>query len=210
MSFPLLTQFCPETGELAGVTPQVRHLDDLAGKFIDDLAYQQVIQNSNPVIYTVSSVEPAQGDGQLHYGIGKLMPGKIGCEYYFTFGHFHAHRPAAEAYIGLSGEGLMLLQHEASEESQLQPLQPNTVVYVPGYTAHRTINTGDQPLIYLGIYPAQAGHDYGNIARQNFKNVIIEVDGQPVMMGRQEAIDYISNQRIEENPGNHKVIIPDQ
>ena len=44
------------------------------------------------------------------------------------------------------------------------PLTPESAVYVPGHTAHRTINTGDMPLTYLGIYPARAGHDYGVIA----------------------------------------------
>ena len=192
MKFPLPARFERETGEVDGVIARTRHLDGLAGKFIDDLAYQQTLQNGNPMIYSVSTVEAAQGDGQLHYGIGKLMPGKIGCEYYFTLGHMHAHRPAAEVYIGLSGQGLMLLQHEITGETQVHTLKPNTVVYVPGYTAHRTINTGDIPLTYLGIYPAEAGHDYGIIAEQNFSKVVLDIDGQPVVMDRQEALAFIS------------------
>jgi len=192
MKFPLPSQFDPETGEVESATPQPRHLDGLAGKFVDDLAYRQALQNGNPLIYSVSSVEPAHGDGQLHYGIGKLMPGKIGCEYYFTFGHFHAHRPAAEIYIGLSGEGLMLLQYEITGDTQVQPLKSNTVVYVPGHTAHRTINTGAKPLLYLGVYPAQAGHDYGIIAKKNFNKVVLDIDRQPVVLGRQEALALIS------------------
>ena len=192
MTFPLLTQFNPETGEVEGVTSQKRQLHRLEGYFLDESAYQNTIQRQNPLIYSVASVEPAQGDGQLHYGIGKLMPGKIGLEYYFTLGHFHVHRPAAEFYIGLSGQGLMLLQDESTGETQGQPLKPNTAVYVPGHTAHRTINTGDIPLTYLGIYPAEAGHDYGIIAEQNFSKVVLEIDGQPVVMDRQEALAFIS------------------
>jgi glucose-6-phosphate isomerase len=194
MKFPLSAHFEQETGEVEGVTARTRHLDGLAGKFLDDLAYQQTLQNGNPIIYSVSTVETAQGDGQLHYGIGKLMPGKIGREYYFTLGHMHAHRPAAEVYIGLSGQGLMLLQHEMTGETQVHPLKPNTVVYVPGYTAHRTINTGLKPLVYLGVYPAQAGHDYGIIAKENFNKVVLDIDGRPVVIGRQEAFEIISKQ----------------
>lgn len=197
MKFPLLAQFDPETGKMEGVTPHSRHLDSLAGNYVDDLAYRQAMQNGNPLIYSVSSVEPAHGDGQLHYGIGKLMPGKIGCEYYFTFGHFHAHRSAAEVYIGLSGEGLMLLQHEMTAETHVQALKSNTVIYVLGHTAHRTINTGVEPLIYLGVYPAQAGHDYGIIAQQNFNKVVLDMDGQPVVMDRQEALAFISKTEDE-------------
>jgi glucose-6-phosphate isomerase len=194
MKFPSLAHYGQETGFVEGVTPRTRHLGELAGKFLDDLAYQQTLQNDNPIIYSVSTVEPAQGDGQLHYGIGKLMPGKIGSEYYFTLGHLHAHRPAAEVYLGISGEGLMLLQHESTGETQVQPLKPNTIVYVPGYTAHRTVNTGDKPLIYLGVYPAQAGHDYGIVAKKNFNKVVLDIDGKPVVMGRQEACQIISKQ----------------
>ena len=64
------------------------------------------------------------------------------------------------------------------------PLQERTVVYVPGHTAHRTINTGDGPLIYLGVYPAAAGHDYGAIAERNFRKVVVEREGRPVMLDR--------------------------
>jgi glucose-6-phosphate isomerase len=187
MMFPLLSQFNPGTGEVSGVTPKVRRLDGLKGYFVDEAAYRRALGQENPVVYSVSSVEPAQGDGQLHYGVGKLMPGRIGREYFFTAGHFHAYRPAAEFYIGLSGEGLMLLQHETSGETRVQPLRPDTAVYVPGYTAHRTINCGETPLIYLGIYPAQAGHDYGLIAERNFDQVVLEVNGQPAVMPRRDA-----------------------
>ena len=63
-------------------------------------------------------------------------------------------------------------------------LQPNSVVYVPGHTAHRTMNTGDEPLVYLGVYPATAGHDYGVIARRNFRSIVVKRDGRPTMLPR--------------------------
>ncbi len=113
-----------------------------------------------------------------------IMPGRIGAEYYLTKGHFHAWRPAAELYIGLRGEGVMLLEDEATGESKLVPLIPNSAVYVPGFTAHRTINTGKVPLTYLGVYPAQAGHDYGLIAERNFRKVVLAVDGKPTLRDR--------------------------
>jgi glucose-6-phosphate isomerase len=138
----------------------------------------------NPVLYEVTAIEPATGDGQLHYGIGILHPGKIGDEYYLTKGHYHSYRPAAEVYIGLAGEGVMLLEDEATGESRMVPLRKNTAVYVPGHTAHRTMNTGDEPLVYLGIYPSNAGHDYGAIADKNFRMCVVERDGAPAMIAR--------------------------
>lgn len=188
MNNMLSTQIDTETGEVIGVTPKIRTLDSLKHLFLDQIICQRVLENENPVIYSVASVEPAQGDGQLHYGLGKILPGKIGCEYYFTAGHLHAYRPAAEFYFGIQGEGLMLLQHETSGEVRVLPLRKNTMVYVPGYTAHRTVNCGKTPLVYLGIYPAQAGHEYGIIAERNFDQVVIEINGQPVVMQRQEAL----------------------
>lgn len=161
-----------------------RRLSDLRGSFHDDAAYEAALQRGDPLIYAVSSVEPASGEGQMHYGLGVLYPGKIGREYHLTKGHYHARRSAAEVYIGLQGEGQMLLEDEASGASRMVPLHKHAVVYVPGFTAHRTVNTGGEPLVYLGIYPADAGHDYGSIASKNFRMVILERDGAPAMEER--------------------------
>ncbi|MEI6350980.1 MAG: glucose-6-phosphate isomerase family protein [Verrucomicrobiota bacterium] len=161
-----------------------RRLSDLRGCFADTAAYEAALAVSNPVLYAVTSVEPASGDGQLHYGLGILYPGKIGDEYFITKGHLHSHRPAAEIYVGLRGQGMMLLEDETTGESRLVELRENTAVYVPGCTAHRTLNTGTAPLVYLGIYPSNAGHDYGAIAERNFRKVVVERDGTPTMIDR--------------------------
>jgi glucose-6-phosphate isomerase len=112
------------------------------------------------------------------------MPGKIGDEYFMTKGHLHAWRPAAEYYFGLTGEGVLLLEDEATGESRMLPLRPNAVVYVPGRTAHRTMNVGRAPLTYLGVYPARAGHDYSSMAKKNFRCVVVERNGGPVLEER--------------------------
>ncbi len=161
-----------------------RCLSDLEGCFVDGDSFRHALAQGNPLLYEVTAVEPASGDGQLHFGLGILQPGKIGAEYYLTKGHLHSHRAAAEVYVGLRGEGMMLLEDEMTGESRMVPLQANSVVYVPGHTAHRTVNTGSDPLVYLGIYPSNAGHDYGAIASRNFRKVIVESEGKPVMKDR--------------------------
>jgi glucose-6-phosphate isomerase len=161
-----------------------RHLSDLAGSFADEAAYADALKAGDPLLYEVTAVEPASGDGQLHYGLGILYPGKIGSEYFLTKGHYHSHRPAAEVYVGLRGEGAMLLEDEKSGESRMVPLRAQSVVYVPGHTAHRTVNTGTVPLVYLGIYQSNAGHDYGAIAQRNFRQIIVEENGSPVLRDR--------------------------
>jgi glucose-6-phosphate isomerase len=170
--------------DIDGAKRTERRLSDLEGFFADEEAYKKAIEKENPVIYRVQSVTPANGKGDLHYGLGALMPGKIGQEYYLTKGHFHAWREAVEVYIGLEGTGRMLLEEEESGESKMLSLQKNSIVYVPGYTAHRTVNCGDIPLKYIGIYPAKAGHDYGAIAERNFHSVIAEIEGNPQMIDR--------------------------
>jgi glucose-6-phosphate isomerase len=180
----LLSRYDPATGELAGARATERRLADLRGCFADAAAFDAALAAGNPLLYRVASVEPAGGEGDLHYGVGCLMPGKIGGEYFLTKGHLHAWRPAAEFYFGLSGEGVMLLEDEAGGESRIVPLRPHHAVYVPGHTAHRTINTGTAPLTYLGVYPAKAGHDYSTIAKTNFRHVVVERDGRPAMIAR--------------------------
>lgn len=180
----LLVAFSLDSAAL-GARPRVkRHLADLRGSFADAAAYEAALAQGNPLLYEVASVEPAQGDGQMHYGLGILYPGKIGDEYFLTKGHYHTHRPAAEIYIGLKGEGAMVLEDEATGETRLVHLRAQSVVYVPGHTAHRTVNTGAEPLVYLGVYPSNAGHDYGAIAQKNFRKVVVERDGQPVLIDR--------------------------
>jgi glucose-6-phosphate isomerase len=182
----LLSGYDPASGEIAAAPTVKRHLSDLRGCFADADAYEAALARSNPLLYTVAAIEPAHGQGDLHYGVGKLMPGRVGREYFMTKGHLHAWRPAAECYFGLGGEGVMLLEEEATGESCIVPLRPNGVVYVPGHTAHRTVNVSTVPLIYIGVYPAQAGHDYSTIAAKNFRHVVVEQGGRPTLVERMD------------------------
>jgi glucose-6-phosphate isomerase, archaeal len=191
MNTPMLTVeelvscFDPATGAIPGAPVTRRHLSDLRGCFADAAAYEAALAAGDPLIYSVAAIDPADGEGDLHYGVGLLMPGRIGQEYFMTKGHLHAWRPAAEFYFGLSGEGAMLLEDEATGESRLAPLRPHQAVYVLGHTAHRTVNTGRVPLTYIGVYPAKAGHDYSAIAKKNFRCVVVEQEGRPALVKRE-------------------------
>lgn len=180
----LLKELDLESGTIEGMPAQVRRLSDLRGYYRDSRAFEEAVTREDVVAYRVCSVEPANGDGQLHFGLGILYPGKIGDEYYLTKGHYHEKRGAAEVYIGLKGQGAMLLECETTGESRLVSLSANQVVYVPGHTAHRTVNTGEEPLVYLGVYPWDAGHDYGSIAERNFNKIVVDRDGQPTLLDR--------------------------
>jgi len=189
-----LSKFDPITGVVEGAPPAIeRRLSDLKGVFADELAYEAALAEEDSLVYSTYCVAPEQGDGAMLYCIGKFMPGRIGAEYYMTKGHIHARPETAEFYFGLRGQGVMLLEDEASGDSQLLPLLPNGAIYVPRHTAHRTMNTGEVPLTYLSVVLADAGHDYEVIAaRGNFRKVVVDLDGQPTMLDRAGFLESLS------------------
>lgn len=188
-----VTRFDPVKGAIIGYPLTVRRLSALEGCFADEAAYRDALAASDPEVYWTATVSYSQGEGDLIYAIGTILPGKIGQEYMLTRGHYHAWKPAAEIYFGLSGEGMMLLENEDGNASQALAFHSNSAVYVPGFTAHRTVNTGNVPLVYIGVYPARAGHDYGVPGRQNFRKVVVDVDGRPTIMERSAFLQSLSS-----------------
>lgn len=182
--FELTEWYDAAAGRLRNGKRVERHLVDLKGCFVDPKAYEVRLAQGNPLVYAVAGMEHPQGEGDLHYGLGILYPGKVGDEYFLTKGHLHSWRPAAEVYVGLLGQGKMLLEDEKTGESRLETLGKDSIVYVPGHTAHRTVNTGSEPLVYLGIYPSRAGHDYGAIAGKNFRMLVVDRQGVPTLVER--------------------------
>lgn len=184
---PGALHFDPVAAAIVDRAPTLRYLRDVQTVFADQPACDALLAQ-NPLLYSVTLVDDHNDEGDLHYGIGILMPGKVGREYFMTKGHLHAWRPAAEVYIGLRGRGVMLLEDEHTGATRAVPLEANSTVYVPGYTAHRTVNIGDEPLVYWGILASAAGHDYGAIAERNFRLVVVEKNGQPVVMERTDFL----------------------
>ncbi len=84
-----------------------------------------------------------------------------------TKGHYHAVPGTAEIYLCLSGQGYMLMKL-ADGSSAYERFLPGRMVYVPPFWAHRTVNTGDEPLISFCVYPGDAGHNYGDIEKEGF------------------------------------------
>ena len=84
-------------------------------------------------------------------------------------------------YLCLKGEGFMMMKTPEGEW-KTEKMVKGRMVYVPAYWAHRSINTGDTPLISFCVYPGDAGHNYGDIIEDGFparvflrdKEIIIE------------------------------------
>ena len=162
-----------------------RKLSQMAAMYEDQEAVRNLLRE-DPVIYRVYEKRLPQLPGELQWCMSVTLPGKVGREYYMTKGHYHAVRETAEIYLCVGGEGYMLMETEQGDVD-VKDMRPNTCVYVPAYWAHRSVNTGDTPLISFCVYPGHAGHDYGSIETTGFKKRIVEIDGKPVVIDREIA-----------------------
>ncbi|MCL4417975.1 MAG: cupin domain-containing protein, partial [Actinobacteria bacterium] len=113
-------------------------------------------------------------EGQLIFGTSIIYPGKVGSEYFMTKGHYHEKPDTAEIYFCLKGKGYLIMESLEGETSIIF-MQSGSIGYVPPRWAHRTANTGDEPLICFYSVPADAGHDYEEIAKSGFKVIAIEI-----------------------------------
>jgi glucose-6-phosphate isomerase len=58
-------------------------------------------------------------------------------------------------------------------------MRRGTVNYVPGGWAHRSVNVGDEPLVFFAAFPADAGYDYKTIEEQGFPVLLVKRGGVP-------------------------------
>ena len=144
-----------------------RRMSDLAGYFLTD------VPDPSAEAYSVHEVRvPATGNNLLS-STTILLPGKVGDEYLFTKGHFHANRDRAEIYLTLSGEGLLVMALEDGT-AVTKEMRPGIANYVPGHWAHRSVNTGTTPLVFYAVYIGDAGYDYATIAERGFPVIVVE------------------------------------
>jgi glucose-6-phosphate isomerase len=157
----------------------VRRASDLRGYYADAEALERLIEErEDPVHYEVLEKPVPETPGNLMYCISRLQPGLIGEEFFMTKGHYHEVREAAELYLGLTGRGLVVMKTETGE-CVTEAMARGRLVYVPPRWAHRSVNTGDEALTFFCVYPADAGHNYGDIEKEGFPARVFRVDGRP-------------------------------
>ena len=153
----------------------------MPGAYADAEAARTLIDDAgDPVIYRGFDAPVPEDRDHLVYRTTIISPGRVGAEYFMTKGHHHK-RDSAEFYLGMSGTGLMVLQ-DRSGDLRVEKLLRDVSVYVPPGWAHRTVNTGDDDLVFLAVYLGDAGHDYASIERDGFTaRVLATGDGPEVV-----------------------------
>lgn len=174
---PALLVIDPATGHIAGRTGGKRsRIADLGGIFADADAFAALAAaRGDDTAYEVHEHRPAREAVQeLICGTSILQPGKVGTEFFMTRGHLHARADRPEIYVCQSGRGVM---HMEAPDGTTRPaaMAAGAVVYVPPFWLHRSVNTGDAPFITFFCYPADAGQDYGIVARAyGFRTLIVD------------------------------------
>ncbi|WP_421726693.1 glucose-6-phosphate isomerase [Bauldia sp.] len=147
-----------------GGSRYVKRLRDLEGLYADGAAFSALIQSDRDrEVYEVTDCRPSTDSGDLIFGVTRMVPGRVGDEFFLTRGHIHANANRSEVYYGQKGHGVMLMESPAGETRTVE-IRPGTVCYVPPFWIHRSINVGDEDLVMLFCFPADAGQDYEIIA----------------------------------------------
>jgi len=157
----------------------VRRASDMRGYYADEPALQRlIVDHSDPVHYEVFEVPVPEERGHLMYCISTLQPGQVGQEYFMTKGHYHSVPNTAEIYLCLRGEGYMVMKTKDGQ-CATERMTRGRMVYVPPFWAHRSVNTSaSEPLVSFCAYPAEAGHNYGDIAVQGFPKRLFARNGE--------------------------------
>jgi glucose-6-phosphate isomerase len=176
---PFGTDFDLDAGVMKNPDRRIeRRASSMRGHYQDSAALEALIRDKgDPLHYEVFEKNVPEEYGHLRIAVSKLQSGTVGEECFMTKGHYHEVVETAEIYLCLRGSGYMLLK-TADGLCEAEAMIPGRLVYVPPYWAHRSINTGEEPLISLCIYPGEAGHNYGDIEKQGFPKRIFKAHGK--------------------------------
>jgi len=153
-----------------------RFLSNMKGMFFEDAEYKKALTEEDRLVYEFYELDLPSTDGNLLFGTSIVYPGKVGDEYHMTKGHFHTIIDTAEVYYCLSGEGYLMMENPEGDW-KAEKFSPGQAVYTPGRYAHRSINTGNEPLVTFFVFRSDAGHDYGTIETKGFRHLMVEEQG---------------------------------
>src|SRR5688572_22844847 len=130
-------------GGLEGATGRYeKRLSELAGLYADETAFAAALASGDRVVYAVEDFRPSSQASDMIFGVTRMLPGKIGREYFVTRGHIHAKSNRPELYYGQKGRGVMLMESPEGEV-RVAEIGTGSACYVPPFWIHRSINIGD-------------------------------------------------------------------
>ena len=172
-----------ESGKLTGrkVITISKKLSDLADIFRNEDARREMDQDQ--VLYKVQAYLPVDEETEagLFFGTTIIYPGKVGDEYFMTKGHFHAQSDKAEYYWGIEGEGMLVLM-DRKRKTWAEKMYKGSLHYIPADVAHRTVNIGEEKLIFGACWPSDAGHNYDEIIKYGFSARLVELNDEPTLV----------------------------
>jgi len=173
-SFPV--DFSLATGLSKTAESSKRYLSGVKNMFLDTAAADKTLEDGDPLVYEFYELGSPEDPGDIAFGASITYPGNVGGEFFMTKGHFHTILETAEVYYCLSGEGGMIFENPEGDVT-FEEFKPGVAVYVPQRYAHRTVNTGSEPLVTFFAFRGDAGHDYGTIETKGYRKLVVEKDG---------------------------------
>ncbi len=175
-----------EIQALAGAQAGVNKLSQVRGYFADPLEVSRILQHADPIIYEFTALRKYDENAGLSLGITVIYPGKVGDEFYMTKGHFHARsHDGDEVYYIREGNGrLLLLSH--AEQVKVLEMSAGSILYIPAGWGHRTVNVGQDKLVFLSVWPSSTEYDYQSIVDNGgFPRRIVERDNKILAVDNQ-------------------------
>ncbi len=158
-----------------------RHVSDMRMMFDDQKAVANILASGDRLVYEIHNYAFITSKSDMAVAVTRIFPGKVGNEYYMSKGHQHERDDQAEIYYCVQGRGYLLLD-TMEGEFKAEPWEPGVITHIPPMWAHRAVNTGDDLLVYVGIYHIKAGHLYSKVEKQGFTKIIVEQNGRPVLL----------------------------
>jgi glucose-6-phosphate isomerase, archaeal len=158
----------PNTG---GYVKYIRELDRI---YADEEKFQQLLETrGGDIAYRVNELRFTERGNDLITGISALNPGKVGSEFFMTRGHLHQRADRSETYYCLSGHGILLLE-DLEGRVEAAEMRTGSLVYVPPFWVHRSVNIGSEIFATLFSYPADAGQNFEIVRKaRGFKLLVV-------------------------------------
>lgn len=124
--------------------------------------------SDNRLVYRTYGMPGADRESpDLLYASTVIEPGDVHGEFFMTRGHFHVRPERGEWMLVVRGTGALALRDRAGRAWQ-ESLEPGITCLIDGSHAHRVVNTGSEPLVFVVTWLADCGHDYETIRREGF------------------------------------------